>query len=318
MFRTLISTLLVVGARCTVDCGSGLTACRPPGVISDVTPKIGDPDFRALFSDIVRSLLPNIERAMARTDSQPICCVSSLSCLAMANLAIPFCYDKFTTNYFLPDGSFGTVVKGTYTSSNQDVANLESGDYKLVTGEEGNIYSGYESEKPDLANLPIPTQYTSAGVGSAIPASALGGRMTVTYTTTISGRTVSPSTVLASTLPNVVISLPIILTVTTTNTISNTVIVGTTVKNTFSSYTSMGTGIPGRTFPGTTIPPQTITLTTTEAVSQSTEFSSSSMVTASTSGSPKQNASIRQISPNMVLHLGIAIFSMGVISAGQY
>jgi hypothetical protein len=113
----------------------------------------------------------------------------------MANLHIPFCYDKFTTNFFLPDGSFGTIVGGSYTSPSGDVANLVSGEYTLVDGQKGNIYSDNASARPDTATLPIPTQFTASGVGTAIPASALGGQVTLTYTTTLPGSTIPPFTI---------------------------------------------------------------------------------------------------------------------------
>jgi hypothetical protein len=108
----------------------------------------------------------------------------------MANLAIPFCYDKFTTNYFLPDNSYGTVVGGAYTGSNGDIANLETGDYTLANGKTGNIYSNDLSKKPNTAALPIPSQYTASGVGPAIPASGLGDAVTKTFVTTPPGSTI--------------------------------------------------------------------------------------------------------------------------------
>lgn len=51
---------------------------------------------------------------------------------------------------------------------------LISGDYIVPNGQTGNIYSSAESDKPSTATLDIPTQDTSSGVGSAIPASQLG------------------------------------------------------------------------------------------------------------------------------------------------
>ena len=106
--------------------------------------------------------------------------------------------DKFTTDFFLSDGSYGNTAFGNYTSAAGDIANLISGDYTLVNGQNGNIY-GNESAKPDTSTMILPTPFTSKGVGSAIPASELGGAET--YTTTIVGAVVPATTIPASTVP---------------------------------------------------------------------------------------------------------------------
>ena len=148
--------------------------------------------------------------------------------------------DKFTTNYVLPDGAYGTVVTGNYTASN-GIANLLSGDYTLSDGTAGNVYGSASSpSKPDTATLTVPTQYTAAGVGSAIPLSALG--QWSTYTTTIPGTTVEPSTVPAQT-------------------VSPSVVSGSTVEP--------ATTMPASTIPGTTVPPVTSTITTQIATGSS-------------------------------------------------
>lgn len=95
-------------------------------------------------------------------------------------------------------------MTGNYTASD-GVANLLSGEYTLSDGTHGNIYGSPSSpSKPDTATLTVPTQFTAAGVGSAIPVSALGEWSV--YTTTIPGTTISPSTVPAQTLPPSVVS----------------------------------------------------------------------------------------------------------------
>lgn len=92
------------------SCASGFTPCTPSGATSETTPQIGTPAFQGLFMDIVLSSLPTSSRRSSSPPSASLCCKASLSCLLMVNLEIPFCYDRFTTNYFLPDGSYGTVV----------------------------------------------------------------------------------------------------------------------------------------------------------------------------------------------------------------
>lgn len=144
--------------------------------------------------------------------------------------------DNYTTNYFLPGGSTGQIVSGNYNTTNGN-ANLVSGDYTLSDGSKGNIYGSRDSpNRPNTSTLPIPTQYTAAGSGSAIAATALGQVLTIT--TTIPGTTVEPSTVAPETIA---------LSISGTSTV-----VSATVK-------------PGTTIPGTTVAAQTSTYTTTVA-----------------------------------------------------
>lgn len=183
----------------------------------------------------------------------------------MAKLALPFCYDKFTTNYFLPDGSYGTVVGGAYKSPGGDKANLETGDYTLGNGQTGNIYPSGVG-KPNLATLLIPTQFTASGTGTAIPASALGDQVTVTYTTTLPGTTVDPETIPPSTIPGAETAVTEILSLTISTTVSNSLVLSATVTSSVSSYEEAVSTIPGTTIQGTTIEPITTTVTTTQAV----------------------------------------------------
>src|SRR6266536_5836915 len=205
---TVIATPSPSNADARQECGAGFTICAPPGATSETTPKIGDAQFKDLFVDIVNSNLPssNSKRSpsLSARSSASLCCISSLSCLTMANLAIPLCYDKFTTNYFLPDNSYGTVVGGAYTASNGDVANLETGDYTLANGQTGNIYSNNPSEKPSTASLSIPSQYTASGVDPEITASGLSGAVTKTCIITLPGSTVPATTVQPTTISQTV------------------------------------------------------------------------------------------------------------------
>ncbi|KAK5135417.1 hypothetical protein LTR04_004609, partial [Oleoguttula sp. CCFEE 6159] len=76
--------------------------------------------------------------------------------------------DKFTTNYFLPDGSYGQIASGAFTSADGSTANLLTGDY-TSNSTSGNVYSASPADKPNTSTLSIPPQWTSSGVGSAIP-----------------------------------------------------------------------------------------------------------------------------------------------------
>ncbi|OQV03766.1 hypothetical protein CLAIMM_08768 isoform 2 [Cladophialophora immunda] len=89
--------------------------------------------------------------------------------------------DRFTTDYYLPDGSYGSISSGNYTTPNGDYANLITGSYRLANGQTGNIYQGDTLEEPNTSTLPMPTPWTSKGVGSAIPASEVGAQPTSNF-----------------------------------------------------------------------------------------------------------------------------------------
>ena len=101
-----------------------------------------------------------------------------------SRLTDPF-QDHFTTDYFLVDGAYGSIANGSYRTLAGDQANLITGKFQLVNGSTGNIYSATPTDRPDTSTLPVPTLWTSSGVGSAIPGSQLGN--SATYATTSFG-----------------------------------------------------------------------------------------------------------------------------------
>ena len=82
--------------------------------------------------------------------------------------------DKFTTNFFLPDGSYGSIVSGEYMTSDGSRVNVLTGAYILSNGTSGNLYDQDEAAKPNTAELSLPTPFTGKGVGGPIAASTLG------------------------------------------------------------------------------------------------------------------------------------------------
>jgi len=259
------------------SCASGYTLCAPAGATTTSTPDIGDSEFLNLFVDIVESSLPASKRSISPRGAASLCCISSLNCLAMNTMGLPFCYDKFTTDYFLPDGSFGTVVGGAYTSATGDTANLETGDFTLTDGTTGNIYSADQAEKPNTATLPMPSQFTSAGVGTAIPASDLGVKVTLTFTTTFPATTVPATTVPESTITSA----------------ESVVFVSATVTNTVSSGSSDTVLTTESPTPVSTVettivvPPTTISATTKQA---STSVFTTVVIENSAAASPTKSA----------------------------
>ena len=253
--------LLTASVHATNSCQKGFTLCAPPGATSSITPQILSPSFPNLFTDIILSSLPSSSPKRSNNNSNAsLCCNTLLSCLTMSQLALPFCYDRFTTNYYLPDGSFGTVVNGAYTSATGDVANLETGEYTLVSGQKGNIYPN--SEGPDTKTLPMPSQFTGTGVGSAVPASSLGNAVTITYTTTLPGLTREAVTLPATTVASVSEETLVL-----TSSVEGAVGTTTQVVQVPVSIT-VGTS----TVPGSTVEGVIMTVTTTNAAGRGDEL----------------------------------------------
>jgi hypothetical protein len=97
--------------------------------------------------------------------------------------------DRFTTNYFLPDDSYGNVASGNYTLVSGEM-NLITGAYtRLPSQTTGNIYG--VGEPPNTSMLSIPTPWTSKGVGIAIPASEVGETSNITASSSTATRTVT-------------------------------------------------------------------------------------------------------------------------------
>jgi hypothetical protein len=70
----------------------------------------------------------------------------------------------------------------------------------LATGETGNFYDLSPADKPDTSELPMPTPWTSQGVGTAIPGSELGATSAAAESTSSS----TPSNVVTSTTSSVI------------------------------------------------------------------------------------------------------------------
>ena len=65
--------------------------------------------------------------------------------------------DNYTTDYYLPGGSYDQIVSGNYTASDGSTANLISGNYTLTDGTTGNVYGSASSlSRPNTATLTYP------------------------------------------------------------------------------------------------------------------------------------------------------------------
>jgi len=188
--------------------------CQPQGATGTTPPTVGS-GLSSLYIDVLDSVkgISFRKRYIDLRAEQGFCCRQSLDCVNVQNLNIPMCYDKYTTNYAFPDGSYGSLTNGDYTSGSAK-ANLISGNY-TSGNDNGNIYASNASAKPNTATLSIPPQYTGTGVGTAIPATELGS--IIIYTTTIPGTTFTapttvPQTVRVATVSGVVVSTTVIAT----------------------------------------------------------------------------------------------------------
>lgn len=201
LLTSVHATPLELAAR--EDCNP----CSPQGATGTTPPAVG-PDLKSLYVELLNSVkdIHFEKRQPGSVDARAsgFCCRQSLNCVNVQGLNVAMCYDKFTTNFQFPDGSYGSLTTGDYTSGGSH-ANLISGDYTKNGGETGNIYAGDVSAKPNTATLSIPPQFTGTGVGSAIPASEIGSIVVLTKTidgTTVSGPTTLPAmTTLGTTIP---------------------------------------------------------------------------------------------------------------------
>lgn len=190
--------------------------CQPQGAANMAPPAVGS-DISSLYTDVLASVkdisFSNGRRSVDARAESGFCCRQSLNCVNVQSINVPMCYDKFTTNFAFPDGSYGSLTTGDYNSDGASV-NLISGNYTKGS-EQGNIYSNDPSAKPNTATLSIPPQYTGTGVGGAIPVTELGS--IIIYTTTIPGTTYSapttiPETVRVATVEGATLSTTILAT----------------------------------------------------------------------------------------------------------
>ncbi|KAL2434740.1 hypothetical protein ABEF95_006627 [Exophiala dermatitidis] len=172
------------------SCALNYYPCSPDGASARDVPVIG-PGLAQLYFDLIQTVDPSTVRAYGNTGAAAraggrrqsagrICCAQNTQCLLVLSYNIPVCWDRFTTNYYLPDGSYGSISSGNYTTPAGDHANLITGTYELANGQTGNIYEEDPIEQPNTSTLLLPTPFTSSGVGSAIPASQVGGQATYT------------------------------------------------------------------------------------------------------------------------------------------
>ncbi|OQV03765.1 hypothetical protein CLAIMM_08768 isoform 1 [Cladophialophora immunda] len=175
------------------SCGSGYDLCSPDGASTRDVPEIG-PGLARLYLNLIQTVNPQpapvhivssemetVPAHRAREIPGSLCCAATTQCLLVLSYNVPLCWDRFTTDYYLPDGSYGSISSGNYTTPNGDYANLITGSYRLANGQTGNIYQGDTLEEPNTSTLPMPTPWTSKGVGSAIPASEVGAQPTSNF-----------------------------------------------------------------------------------------------------------------------------------------
>jgi hypothetical protein len=218
--------------------------CQPKGATGSTPPTIGS-GLSSLYTDILVTVKDiKFQKRSLESRASGFCCRASLDCVNVQSLNIPMCYDKFTTNFAFPDGSYGSLTTGEYNSGGNS-ANLISGDY-TSGGQQGNIYTADPSAKPNTATLSIPPQYTGTGVGSAVPANQLGS--IIVFTTTIPGTTFTAPTTLPQTVMVKTVSGQVISTTMAPSTITQatTVAAQTSVVTATGAAASSSTGAGAR------------------------------------------------------------------------
>ncbi|KAJ9654107.1 hypothetical protein H2198_006787 [Neophaeococcomyces mojaviensis] len=262
----LVSVAALLSALCSgalferQSCSSDFKICAPPGAKTETLGPVSS-SWATLFNDVVNIVSGFSINSPAVTTVDPsgparremaFCCSNIADCLLVPNYLIPMCWDRFTTNVFFPDGTYGAVVTGDFNTSNGDRINLVYGDYTLRDGQKGNIYNSPDvtSMKPETSTLPMPKPWTSSGEGSAIPATGLG-----TTGSLSTGTVVTPATTQA---PSIGESITIVATMTGCNHCPayNTTIPGPTQSGTtrLSSTSVFTTGIIMPTPPNQAIP----------------------------------------------------------------
>jgi len=176
--------------------------CAPEGATGTDIPDIGS-DLKSMYIDLLDSVKgihfkKREAKSVVRGDAG-FCC--QLDCVNLHNFNVPMCYDKFTTQYAFPDGSYGSLTTGNYTQDGT-VVNLITGNYTKPGGEIGDIYSADPGARPNTATLSIPPQWTEPGVGSAIPATKLGSVIPQTSTGSSSNSTQTNAATTVAAVPS--------------------------------------------------------------------------------------------------------------------
>jgi hypothetical protein len=223
--------------------GEECNACSPQGATGSSPPSVGT-ELDQLYYELLDSVKDIhfrkrwADRLAPREDG--FCCRETLDCVNVNNLNVPMCYDKFTTQYKFPDGSWGSLTTGEYNAADGSKANLIQGNYTKSGGETGNIYGDNASDKPNTSTLSIPPQFTGTGVGSAIPASDLAS--IVLITTTIPGSFITTPTTISSMVSG---SMTAVATISTPTSLAPmTSVITSTVAA--ASSTAAGTGAAGQ------------------------------------------------------------------------
>ncbi|KAI9823854.1 MAG: hypothetical protein M1826_007600 [Phylliscum demangeonii] len=120
-------------------CSVGYKPCKPYAF--DVGPLLEPIEGSAIakmYVDSIRSLggqsrsisqVQQFVNVLGYEDqAEPVCCTQSSLCAIVTQLDVPYCYDRRTSDFFFPDGSYGSVSVGNVTISNGNGGNLATGE----------------------------------------------------------------------------------------------------------------------------------------------------------------------------------------------
>ncbi|KAF2402509.1 hypothetical protein EJ06DRAFT_342536 [Trichodelitschia bisporula] len=182
-----LAALLIPLILSTPTIANTCTPCDPPGIKSITPPSLSDPTIVDFYANLLHSVSGvHFERSISsdpnRDDAHaPICCEPTALCLLLSGFGVPFCYDKFTTSFLLPDASYGTLHNGSYILPSGAHVNLFNGSVtqpqngqSAQKGGQENIYADHPLARPNTTMLTPPPQWTATGIGKALPATGLG------------------------------------------------------------------------------------------------------------------------------------------------
>ncbi|KAI9674195.1 MAG: hypothetical protein M1817_002013 [Caeruleum heppii] len=149
--------------------------CNPSGQRNSSVADFGDP-LSTLYIDFLDAKtgehkdeqdVAGLVALMRLPDlSTTMCCFLNTQCLLISELDVPFCYDRDGTDYFLPDGSYGSILSGNYTAADGSSANLYTGYYLLKNGSTGNFYDSSGEQMAEASRQTTPSLATPTGTQS--------------------------------------------------------------------------------------------------------------------------------------------------------
>ncbi|KAF2747180.1 hypothetical protein M011DRAFT_477625 [Sporormia fimetaria CBS 119925] len=145
--------------------------CRPELSITDKLPPVGE-ELDLLYQNALGSVQwadihfkKRAENQVEERGQVPTVFCCQFDCLNLMYYNVAMCYDKYTTQFSFPDGSWGSLTTGEFVDNDGAYLRMFEGSYMDKDGKRGNVYDKNPEASPNLAILSIPPQWT----GSSLP-----------------------------------------------------------------------------------------------------------------------------------------------------